>query len=694
MSVDVLLEIGLEELPSRFVDTAEKQLKNNTENWLDKSRIKFGCSKSYSTPRRLTVFIKDIAEEQTSLEEEVKGPSLKIAKSDDGEWTKAAIGFTKGQGKTVDDIFTKELKGETYIYVKKVTVGRKTADLLSELDSIIRSIQFPKNMHWSDKTFRYARPIRWITALYGEQVIPLSVAGVDSDKFSYGHRFLGKKIAVTEPEEYEKLLRNTYVIADPKKREQMILDGIQATEKREGFTIPVDADLLNEVRNLVEYPTVFKGSYDEAFLQLPSNVLITSMKEHQRYFPVKSVDGKLLPYFIGVRNGDDHAIGTVAKGNEKVLHARLSDAKFFFEEDQTHSIDYYLDKLERIVFQENLGTTGDKVRRVVTLTRQLVNKLGINETAGNHAIRAAEICKFDLPTNMVNEFTELQGIIGETYALHFGENKEVAKAVANHYLPVHVDDKLPDTIAGAVVSIADKLDTITGCMSVGLVPTSSQDPYGLRRQAAGILKILLHYKWNISVESLLDMAQDMYQSLPIEQNDGSVIRSELNQFFQLRTTYLMRDTSVEQDVIQAVLNEGIGVVSYSFEKAELLSGKRNDPSFKKVQEALVRTLNLAQKTNQTEIDSTKFVTPSEHTLYEKFTDAAKRFRDADQKQQADAALLTLEELADPIHDFFDHNMVMADDEVIRDNRLGLINSISALILRFADLSTIEWKQQF
>ncbi|WP_077327031.1 glycine--tRNA ligase subunit beta [Virgibacillus siamensis] len=694
MAVDVLLEIGLEELPSRFIDDAENQLKQNTKNWLEKSRIAYASITSYSTPRRLTVLIKDIAEEQASLEEEVKGPSLKIAKTDDGEWTKAAIGFTKGQGKTVDDTITKDIKDETYIFVKKETIGQKTDELLPELGSIIESIQFPKNMRWSDISLRYARPIRWITAIYGDTVIPLSVAGVESDKFTYGHRFLGEKVFVTVPADYESILKKNYVIVNPKEREQLILDGIENLEKNEHFTIPVDQELLDEVRNLVEYPTVFIGSFDESFLVLPSNVLITSMKEHQRYFPVKSADGKLLPHFIGVRNGDNHALETVVKGNEKVLRARLSDAKFFFDEDQKHSVDYYQQKLERIVFQEKLGTIGDKVRRVETLTRQLITNLAIDEPVGRDAIRAAEICKFDLPTNMVNEFTELQGIIGETYALHFGEKEAVAKAIAEHYLPIHADDELPATLAGAVVSIADKLDTITGCMSVGLVPTGSQDPYGLRRQAAGILKILLHYKWDISVESLLDLAQEMYRDLPIEQNDPSAVRNDLEQFFGLRITYLLRDKSIEQDVIKAVLNSGIGAVTYSFNKAELLSGKRNDASFKPVQEALVRTLNLAGKTDRTEIDSTLFESESEQVLYDRYTDVAGRFKKPDHEQQADVALSELESLADPIHEFFEHNMVMADDEAIRNNRLGLINSIAILIRDFADLSAIEWKQQF
>lgn len=694
MTKDVLFEIGLEELPARFVDTAESQLISMTKDWLDDLRISYDSITSYSTPRRLAVLIKDIADNQTSFEEEVKGPAEKISKDEQENWSKAAIGFTKGQGKTVDDIYLKELKGTNYIYVKQQIIGKETLEMLPSFGSIIESVQFPKNMRWADQSLRYARPIRWIAALYDDQVIPFKVAGVETSNYTYGHRFLGDKIVLHSPAEYQDVLKADYVIADPNEREHLIVDGIKNLEKKHGYHIPVDGGLLNEVRNLVEYPTVFIGSFEQSFLRLPPEVLIISMKEHQRYFPVKSKAGELLPYFVGVRNGDNKAIQTVIKGNEKVLHARLSDAQFFFEEDQKHSIGYYLEKLERVVFQKKLGTISDKVNRIVQLTSQLTKQLELDEELTNRAIRAAEICKFDLPTNMVDEFTELQGVIGETYAVNLGEDKEVAKAVSEHYMPIQSDGQLPETIEGALVSIADKLDTIVGCISAGLIPTGSHDPYGLRRQAAGVLKILRKNQWNITVESLLDMAQHLFQNQHIEQEDQDKSRAVLDHFFKLRATFILKEMNIEQDVIQAVLHREMGFVSYTSAKASILSQKRNDQDFKSAQEALVRVLNLSRKTVRTDVDPAIFETASEKELYEEYLTTKDAYQKAKEKQQAESAIVQLGSLAQPIHQFFDCNMVMADVESIRNNRLSLVNSLATMINDYADLSKIEWKQQF
>ncbi|SFA70499.1 glycyl-tRNA synthetase beta chain [Lentibacillus halodurans] len=694
MAEDVLVEIGLEELPARFVDDAEKQLLDNTKNWLDDSRISFSSIISFSTPRRLAVLIKDVAEEQTSLEEEVKGPALKIARDEESNWTKAAIGFTKGQGKTVDDIYTKDVKGTTYIFVKKQIIGKATIDLLPQFKDIITSIQFPKNMRWAEQTLRYARPVRWIVALFGQDVIPFEVAGVKTNNHTYGHRFLGEKVTLSSPADYEQKLENQYVVVNPQKRRQMIVDGMKEAEAEHDFQIPADDELLQEVCNLVEFPAVFTGSFDPSYLTLPPDVLVTSMKEHQRYFPVKSKSGELLPYFVGVRNGDEYALNTVIKGNEKVLRARLSDAQFFFEEDQKQSIDYYLEKLDRIVFQEKLGTIGDKVKRITAITDRLSKWLYLDEEIRSNALRAAEICKFDLPTNMVNEFTKLQGIIGETYALNAGETQAVARAAAEHYLPVQADGKLPESVEGAVVSVADKLDTIVGCISAGLIPSGSQDPYGLRRQAIGVLKILKAQGWNIAVESLLDLAEQQYDKFDLDQSGKEEARTNTEQFFRHRITYLLKEWSIEPDVIQAVLHHQIGVIPYMAAKAEILSDKRNNPAFKPVQEALVRVLNLAAKTDLTDVDQSILNTDSEQKLYETFLTVKDLYQKTNHKQDADNALRTLGKLAQPIHNFFDHNMVMADDEATRHNRLALINQIAALIYDYADLSLIEWKQQF
>ncbi|GAB3795414.1 glycine--tRNA ligase subunit beta [Virgibacillus kimchii] len=690
MAKDVLFEIGLEELPARFIDQAEKELREKTADWLDELRIKYESIDSFSTPRRLSVIITGLSDQQTSLEEEVKGPAEKIAKNAEGNWSRAAEGFTRGQGKTVEDIYIKEVKGTPYIFVKKYVEGEQTATILPEFKHIILSLTFGKNMRWGAESVRYARPIRWIAALHGEKIIPFEIAGVRSGNITYGHRFLGDKITLTNPEEYEAALLDNYVIGNAKKREQRIVKEIKELEAKDNIQVPIEESLLVEVRNLVEYPTVFTGKYDESFLTLPPEVLITSMKEHQRYFPVKSTSGDLLPRFVGVRNGDDHELETVVKGNEKVLRARLQDAKFFYEDDKRNSLDYYLAKLERVVFQEKLGTYHDKVQRVVHITEELTKLLQLDSSTSRSAIRAAEICKFDLMTNMVNEFTELQGIIGEKYALTFGESEQTAKAVGEHYMPVHANAKLPQTMEGSLVSIADKLDTVVGCISVGLKPTGSQDPYALRRQAAGILKILNENEWNISLEHILVVAEKLFE----KQAQSATWKEDVRSFFNYRTQVILKDNDLEQDVIQAVLHQGVGVIHYTAEKANVLSEKRHEAIFKPVHEALVRVLNIANKTDLTEVNTALLKTDSEKVLYEKFLSSRDQFMELNNKLDARKTLAVIGELTEEIHDFFEHNMVMADEEELKNNRLAMMNNIAVLIKNYADLSQIEWKQTF
>lgn len=690
MAKDVLFEIGLEELPARFIDQAEKELKDNTADWLETLRINYASITSYSTPRRLSVVIIGVSEKQAPMEEEIKGPALKIAKDEDGNWTKAAAGFTRGQGKSAEDIYIKEVKGTPYIFVKKYTEGKPAEALLPGFKDIVLSISFGNNMRWGTESIRYARPIRWIAALYGEDVIEFDIARVHAGNITYGHRFLGGKIVLRNPGDYKQKLYENYVIADGSEREACIVDEIKKLEEKENIQVPIDGGLLNEVKNLVEYPTVFLGTYDETFLNLPPEVLITSMKEHQRYFPVKSPSGELLSKFVGVRNGDDYKLDTVVKGNEKVLRARLQDARFFYEEDQKRTIDDYVKKLKSVVFQEKLGTYDEKVRRIVHITEELTTLLNLDKTVSDTAIRAAEICKFDLMTNMVNEFTELQGIIGETYALNFGENELTAKAVGEHYMPVHANGKLPQTMEGSIVSIADKLDTIIGCISVGLVPSGSQDPFALRRQAAGILRIMNKNEWNISLEQLLGVAEKQFE----KETQSSEWQNAVRSFFHYRAQVMLKDSGLEQDVIQAVLHREIGVIHYTIAKAALLSEKRHDPGFKTVHEALVRVLNIANKTDEKEINTAFFRTESEKALYKQYVSVKDTFKMADDKMEAENALKAIGKLADHIHDFFDNNMVMTDEEELKNNRLALMNGIAALISSYADLTKIEWKQHF
>ncbi|HEY4602665.1 MAG TPA: glycine--tRNA ligase subunit beta [Cerasibacillus sp.] len=694
MSTDVLFEIGVEELPARFIDQAERELKERTTSWFKDMRIPFSELVTFSTPRRLAILIRNVSDQQETIEEEVRGPALSIAKDAAGNWTKAAIGFTRGQGKTTDDIYTKDIKETTYIFINKRTEGQQTIDILPSFKDIILSIPFNQTMRWGQESIRYARPIRWLVALYGDEVIPFEIAQIKTDCITKGHRFLGRDIHISEPKQYETLLQKEFVIVDAKKRETLILEGIKEIEEKENVQIPVDTNLLNEVRNLVEYPTVFMGDFEEEFLQLPEEVLIISMKEHQRYFPVKSTEGQLLPHFIGVRNGDQYALDTVIKGNEKVLRARLADARFFYDEDQNVDINDYQEKLKSVIFQEKLGTLHDKVQRVKQITKEITERLNLDKSLSDKAVHAASLSKFDLMTNMVNEFTELQGVMGEKYALLKGETPEVAKAIREHYMPLHAQGDLPNTDIGSIVSIADKLDTIVGCIHVGLKPTGSQDPYGLRRQAIGILRIMDKGKWHLSVEELVQIAVELYMNQHIPGMEAEELAEAVLTFVNHRIEYLFKQQSIESDVIKAVIDQEIGILTYAKDKARLLSAKRNDESFKTNQEALVRVLNLSEKAERVEIDEEVFITTSEKALYQAYLETKETYLKAEKADNAEQALNALSKLSQPIHEFFEDNMVMAKEDDVRHNRLALLYSISTLIRSFANLQLIEWKQHF
>lgn len=694
MSKSVLFELGVEELPARFIDDALAQLKDKTVQWMMDNRIPYNDIIGYATPRRLAVKITGVEEKQPDIEEEAKGPAKKIALDNEGNWTKAAIGFSKGQGKDVDDIYFKEIKGTEYVHVNKFIEGESTDQLLQNFRDVFLSLTFPKNMRWGSREMRYARPIRWMVGLFGNQVIPFSIENVKTGTTTYGHRFLGEEIVLDEADRYEDTLADQYVIASVEKRKTEILNQLKQLQSEQGWKLILDEDLLDEVTHLVEYPTVFSGSFSEEFLEVPEEALITSMKEHQRYFPVRSVEGDLMPYFVGVRNGDDQHLDVVARGNEKVLKARLKDAQFFYEEDQKGSIDGKLEKLSRMVYQEELGTLADKVQRIVAITGKLSEWLGLDDQQQRKAKRAAEICKFDLVTQMVDEFTELQGVMGEKYAHIFGEEEEVATAINEHYMPRQANGAVPSTTIGSIVSIADKLDTIVGSISIGIIPTGSQDPYGLRRQALGILQTLTAHGYSIPVEKLIDLVHQFYYELELPTREETEVRNDLHEFFRVRAAYLMREERMDPDIVEAVLNKGIGIFSTTKEKASLLVEKRLDPSFKPVHEALGRALNLAKKAESTKIDETLFENEKERKLYEVYQNIHEPFIKEIQNGRPSLALSTLSKLAGPIHEFFDETMVMAEDEKVRHNRLGLLKLIADDVHTFANLNAIEWKQQF
>ncbi|MBM7543208.1 glycine--tRNA ligase subunit beta [Amphibacillus cookii] len=691
---NVLFEIGLEEMPARFIAPTETQLLQKTKDWLVKNRLGYQELNIYATPRRLAVQIIALANKQPDIEDEAKGPAKNIALDESGNWTKAAQGFVKGQGVTVEDIYFKPIKGIDYVHVKKFIKGTSADQILPTFKDVLLSLSFPKNMRWSNRSLKYIRPIKWLVGMNDQSVINFEIEGVRSGKTSYGHRFLAGKFEITNPLDYQKDLEAQYVIASSERRKAEIIDQINRLANQHQWIVDKNEALLEEVTQLVEYPTVFFGKYSEDYLIVPEEALITSMKEHQRYFPVRGENGNLLPYFIGVRNGNDQYLDTVAKGNEKVLNARLADALFFYKEDQKQSIEANNQKLTRMVFQEQLGTIADKVNRVTKIATAIAKQLAFSEKDLAYTERAATICKFDLVTNMVNEFTNLQGIMGEKYARLAGEEEFVAKAINEHYMPRHAKDILPETSIGAVISIADKLDTIIGCISVGLIPTGSQDPYALRRQAMGVIQILQSKNWKLDIESIIRIVIEVYEQSPVDMDDQSVIEAQLMEFIEARMIYLAKEKQISQDMIKAVTHKGIGVIANAFEKAMLLEKKRVDPSFKPTQEALVRVINLAKKAKGTTIDQSLFENQSEHDLFSAFQRTKTDYQVKMLDRVYSEALTLLAVLTPAINAFFEETMVMVENEALKANRLGLLNAIAELVYQFADFSLVEWKQQF
>ncbi|HET7522303.1 MAG TPA: glycine--tRNA ligase subunit beta, partial [Bacillales bacterium] len=603
--------------------------------------------------------------------------------------TKAAEGFARGQGASVNELYERRVKDKEYVFVKKYIEGEPTYRLLGGLQQLITSMTFPKSMRWGANELRFIRPIRWLLVLYGNRVVPMSIAGTDSGRITHGHRFLGGPIEMEEPSAYKETLLGQFVIADPGERKAAIRDQLATLSEHEGWHIPVDEELLEEVNNLVEYPTALYGTFDEKFLRLPTEVLMTSMREHQRYFPVEDGNGELLPYFVTIRNGDHEHLETVARGNEKVLHARLSDARFFYEEDQKMTIDDALSRLERIVFQEKLGTMGDKAGRVRKLAKLIAEGLHMDEEATKNVDRAAEICKFDLVTYMVDEFSKLQGVMGEKYARIAGEPEKVAVAVNEHYRPRFKGDQLPKTVTGAIVGAADKLDTVAGCFIAGLIPTGSQDPYGLRRSASGIVQILLGRGWDLSLGMLIDRVLDVYEDAGLLENREDVLQA-LRGFFLSRLKTSLEERGIRYDVIDAVLTGDLGNVGYLVDKAELLAQKSTLPEFKSLVETLSRVTNIAAKAESSEgsVDPSIFEKEEEQQLYRAAETAQNELASAEKQRNPHRAYEALVSLQDPINRYFDEIMVMAKDSRLRANRLALLRTVSKVIRQFASFDAL------
>ena len=683
MAKDLLFEIGTEEIPARFMKGILQQLAEYSSQRLQELRLEHGEIQVFGTPRRMAVLVRNLTEQQEDRESENKGPSVRIAFDTEGKPTKAGQGFARGQGVDVNAL----VERDGYVYAQIHEQGKATAELLPELLlELLHKLNFPKNMHWGDLDMRFVRPIRWLVALYGQEIVPLEVTGVVSGRVSRGHRFLGaKEITIAEAAAYEDSLRHNFVLADPEKRRSIIRQQLEETAREHNGVVAMDEELLEEVVHLVEYPTALCGRFEEEYLELPQGAVITPMKEHQRYFPVLDQAGKLLPLFITVRNGGKEHLDVVRHGNERVLRARLADARFFYMEDQKGTLEQRVERLKSIVFQDGLGTMHDKVLRVQAAALQLGKNLQADEAALKQVARTAYLAKADLVTGMVCEFTELQGIMGREYAKLNGEDDAVAEGIYEHYLPRFAGDELPQGMPGRLVSIADKLDNIVATFSRGLIPTGSQDPYALRRQAQGILSTLLAAPYGFS---LRDMVQYALEQLNL--TDAKVqekLQQDVAEFFRLRLKNLLLEQNVRYDVVDAILEGDTDVLYESWLKAQALTAAEGD-SLKKAVQALTRASNLVKHATRDEIKETSFVADEEKTLYAAYQKAAARIAASSQQRDYAQVLAELTTLADPIHAFFEAVMVMDPDEEVKTNRLALLKQIVSLASGIGDLGKV------
>ncbi|WP_214872556.1 glycine--tRNA ligase subunit beta [Exiguobacterium sp. s140] len=680
---DLLLEIGLEELPAQYVLRSEKQLAERVDAFLKEARVDFGSIEVYSTPRRLAVIVRDVAETQQDLTETLRGPAKKIAQNAEGNWSKAAQGFARGRGLTVEDLYFAEEKGVEYVFAERHEKGQETLSLLNGLEDVVRSLTFPKNMKWGTSSLRYMRPIRWLIALFGQDIIDFTIEGVNTNNVTRGHRFLSKgDVVISSPAEYVQTLESAFVMANYEMRKAEIERQIQELATKQGWTIPLDADLLEEVTNLVEWPTALFGEFDEAYLDLPEEVLITTMKEHQRYFPVY-LDGTLKNYFVTVRNGNAEHLENVARGNEKVIRARLADAVFFYEEDKKTKIDDQLGRLDRIVFHEKLGTTGAKARRVTKIAQELAP---LFEADLEKVSRAGAIHKFDLVSQMVYEFTELQGIMGEKYALQQGEDKEVAAAIREHYMPRFAGDASPETATGAVLALADKLDSIAAFFGIGMIPSGSQDPFALRRQAQGVVQILGDWKIDLSIDTLLSKVVELQLEAGLYEADKEQVKAQLDEFFKLRLKYRLQEQQVRYDVIDAVLTTSLTVVRLDARADAIQEFVSTDA--KALIEQLSRVVNISKKGEAGDVDPSLFENDHEIALHDAIEQTAPATAEAVEMGDYKKALDLLQQLESPIMMYFEHTMVMSDDEAVRKNRLHEMNRLATTIKRVADFNAL------
>ena len=683
MAKDLLFEIGAEEIPAGFMPNILGQLKQLAETKLNDAHLPFESIATYGTPRRLALIVKGLANTSAEISERHKGPSASIAYDADGNATKAAIGFARGKGLDVADLVVED----GYIYAETKTAGVPAKDIVTDmLPQLITGLNFPKSMHWGNLDAKFVRPVRWLVALLDEEVIPVEFATVKSGNVTRGHRFLGAdEITIKNASSYVDTLKENFVMVDQDARRELISKQLHDMAASKNASIVWDDDLLEEINYLVEWPTALCGGFEESYLALPDAAIITPMKDHQRYFPLVDQDGKLLPMFLTVRNGSDHSIEVVQAGNERVLRARLDDAKFFFNEDRKKSLIDRQDGLTKIVFQEGLGNLADKTERLLKLGRVFGEECGLHEDAAVVLERATELAKTDLTTGMVTEFTELQGVMGKEYALLDGESPEVAEAIFEQYLPRFAGDVLPQTEAGKVLSIIDKVDNIVATFSRGLIPTGSQDPYALRRQTIGILNILLGSEWNISLRPIFKASMELLNVAADKQEE---LLNQVEEFFTLRLKNIFLDREVPHHVIDLLLSNNELSVADAEGLVNALLANRIDENVELVQ-AYTRMYNLVKDVEYTGVNSDLLKEDAEKALFEAATKASEASSAAWEAGDYDAVVAVPATLVPAINKFFEDVMVMDKDEAIKANRLQLVRLAYSVMAIIGDISALK-----
>ena len=683
MAKDLLFEIGAEEIPAVLMPNILGQLKKLAETKLNDAHLPFESIATYGTPRRLALIVKGLADTSAEISERHKGPSASIAYDADGNATKAAIGFARGKGLDVADLVVED----GYIYAETKTTGVPAKDIVTDmLPQLITGLNFPKSMHWGNLDAKFVRPVRWLVALLDEEVIPVEFATVKSGNVTRGHRFLGAdEITIKNAASYVDTLKENFVMVDQDARRELISKQLHDIAASKNASIVWVDDLLEEINYLVEWPTALCGDFEESYLALPDAAIITPMKDHQRYFPLVDQDGKLLPMFLTVRNGSDHSIEVVQAGNERVLRARLDDAKFFFNEDRKKPLIDRQDGLTKIVFQEGLGNLADKTERLLKLGRVFSEECGLHEDAAVVLERATELAKTDLTTGMVTEFTELQGVMGKEYALLDGESPEVAEAIFEQYLPRFAGDVLPQTEAGKVLSIIDKVDNIVATFSRGLIPTGSQDPYALRRQTIGILNILLGSEWNISLRPIFKASMELL-NVPAEKQDE--LLGQVEEFFTLRLKNIFLDREVPHHVIDLLLSNNELSVADAEGLVNALLANRIDENVELVQ-AYTRMYNLVKDVEYTGVNSDLLKEDAEKALFEAASKASEASLAAWEANDYDAVVAVPATLVPAINKFFEDVMVMDKDEAIKANRLQLVRLAYSVMAIIGDISALK-----